>query len=78
MLKRVTLEFNSIISNSKQGFVLIMSLNVAGCLRSKQQQLASQQVLQHKAQPRKPTGVDMAGRSVEGTSGCLLTCRLQE
>jgi len=35
MLKRMTLKFNCIFLKSKQGFVLIISLNVEGCLRSK-------------------------------------------
>jgi len=82
----MTLKFYFIFLNSKQELVLIISLSVEGCLRSKQQQLAmfepSQHVLQHKARPRKPTGVEMAGRSVgwsvAGPSGCVRTCSQQQ
>jgi hypothetical protein len=52
--------------------LILLNLNVAGCTRSKQQQLASQHVLQHKARPRKPTGVEMAGRSVVSLAFVLL------
>jgi hypothetical protein len=74
MLKNITLKFNCIILNWKQGFVLIISLNVGGGGREKQEEATCHvgtisTCAATQTQPRKPTGVEMAGRSVGRSVG---------